>query len=286
MTSVQYRPDRPSLLGSRLKLKRAGEQLDELEPVMRAYIDREPYVFPSEPEAEDDWMVFRILEVREYPDPRWGVRIGEFLHDLRSALDNLVWQLVLLNGETPGDHNQFPIFTDTTRPPRPARLPALRTVPGATRIDDMLYGVAPEHAATIKSLQPYLGLHIHRHHKVALGSLADLNNIDKHRFVHPAVGVTERGEGGLAEHVAGPAPSSIEVEFTIGAIYPGAELYRWRVIGGSSDTKVTMEGSIPYDVAFGHPNTTLSHLDWLCERITEVVERFGSSFQADQTSTS
>lgn len=252
MPLPQYRPDRPSLLGSRLKLKRAEEHLDELEPVMRAYIERDPYGFPNEPNVEGEWMVFRILEVREYPDPLWGVRIGEFLHDLRSALDNLVWQLVLANGENPGDHNQFPIYTDAARPPGRARLQQLRSVPGATHIDDMLFRVDPEHAATIKSLQPYLGVHIHRHHKVALASLAYLNNIDKHRFVHPAVGITERGEAGVANHVGAP-PSSIEIEYTTGAIYPGAELYRWRVVGGTDETKVTMEGSIPYDMRSATP---------------------------------
>jgi hypothetical protein len=55
-------------------------------------------------------------------------------------------------------------------------------------------------------------------------------------------------------------------------------LFRWRVIGGTDETKVAVEGNIPYDVAFGHPNTTLNQLDWLRERIAEVVERFAPAF--------
>lgn len=32
---------------------------------MRAYIDRKPYRFPDEPPVEGEWMVCRILEIRE-----------------------------------------------------------------------------------------------------------------------------------------------------------------------------------------------------------------------------
>ena len=38
----------------------------------------------------------------------WSVRTGETLYNLRSALDHLVWQLVLRNGEEPGERNEFP----------------------------------------------------------------------------------------------------------------------------------------------------------------------------------
>jgi hypothetical protein len=172
----------------------------------------------------------------------WGVRVGEFAHDLRSALDNLVWQLVLVNGKEPGDHNQFPIYTEANKPPGPTRLKALKGVRGATRIDDMLFGVAPDHA----------------------------------------VGVRQKGEGTKGvEHISGPPPANIEVEYELGPIYPGAELFRWRVVGGTDETKVAVEGSVPYDIAFGHPNLTLSTLDWLQKCVSEIVERFAPAFPAD-----
>ncbi len=40
----------------------------------------------------------------------WFIRLGEILYNLRSALDHLVWQLVLANGKTPGRDNSFPII--------------------------------------------------------------------------------------------------------------------------------------------------------------------------------
>ena len=278
MATPEYPLDRPSLVGSRLKIERALQHLDELEPEIVAYVKRDPYRVAKDTRIEGEWNVVEIEAVREYPNPRWGVRVGEFFHDLRSALDNLVWQLVKVNGEEPGNHNQFPIYTD---PPGPARLKALRGIPGATRIDDMLFGVAPEYATVIKELQPYLGTHMHAQHRTALGALAELSNIDKHRFVHPALGMRQKGDAGEVTEVAGPPPKDIEIVYTTGPIYPGAELMRWRIIGGTDETKVTMQGNVPYDIAFGHPHTTLSHLDWIRERIAQVVERFAGAFPSD-----
>ena len=271
---TQYRPDTPSLLGSRLKVARAKEHLDELEPELRAYFEREPYRVADQPDVEDGWMVIRIIGVTEHPDPMWSVRVGELIHDLRSALDNLVWQLVLVNGKDPGEHNQFPIYTE---PPKGRS----RFFRKATRLDDMLAGVDPSAVATIKELQPYHGRHMHRQHRTALAWLATLSNIDKHRFVLPALGAKQQGDEPSFDHVSGPVPSDIYFVATIGPIYPGAEMFRWRVAGGGDDTKVDMEGKIPYDITFGSEHLTLSRLDWLQERIGQIVERFACAFPAD-----
>jgi hypothetical protein len=54
-------------------------------------------------------LTFRI-HITEEPPFRLGLIFGDFLYNLRSALDNLITQLVLLAGNTPGKHNQFPIL--------------------------------------------------------------------------------------------------------------------------------------------------------------------------------
>jgi len=44
---------------------------------------------------------------------------------------------------------------------------------------------------------------------------------------------------------------------------------------------VTVEGEIPFDIAVaGDRNTTVAHLDWLRERIAEVIEQFADAFPA------
>jgi hypothetical protein len=178
--SSEYRPDEPSLMGPRLKFDRAKEHLNQVEKALVSYVESDPYDIPDKPEREGEWTIIRLCAIRTLPDPRWGVQIGEFLHDLRSALDNLVWQLVLLNGEEPWDKNQFPIYN--------------RNVPSRHRLDEMLRGVRPDHRTQIEDLQPCYGEHVHRQTKAGLAWLAILSNIDKHRFLHPTIAVLREGD--------------------------------------------------------------------------------------------
>jgi 8-oxo-dGTP pyrophosphatase MutT (NUDIX family) len=48
--------------------------------------------------------------VRAPPPLDWGVEIGEIAHNLRSALDGLVYQLALPTTKAPAGNAQFPIF--------------------------------------------------------------------------------------------------------------------------------------------------------------------------------
>jgi hypothetical protein len=43
-----------------------------------------------------------ILSVHGLPpmDPQWSLLVGDVVHNLRSALDHLAWQLVILDGRT------------------------------------------------------------------------------------------------------------------------------------------------------------------------------------------
>ena len=49
---------------------------------------------------------------------RWSIEVGEFIHNLRSTLDHMVWRLAAVHGDCtgrhggdtcPGRHNRFPI---------------------------------------------------------------------------------------------------------------------------------------------------------------------------------
>ena len=77
----------------------------------------------------------------------WSLEVGEFAYNLRSALDQLVWQLAAAHGncagehgagECPGRHSEFPI--------RVRRDP--------DRLDVRLCGVGPAARAYIESVQP------------------------------------------------------------------------------------------------------------------------------------
>lgn len=147
------------LLGCRLKLQGAWRHRQALRAELEAFLAK------ADPE----------------PSPlHLGVIVGDFLHNLRCVLDHLVWQLVKLNGQKPGEYNQFPIC-DTRKNYK-------------EKAGRYLRGLATEHSLLIEEFQPY-----HRGSDAAshyLAVLRDLSNIDKHRFVHPVVIV---GEGDARE---------------------------------------------------------------------------------------
>ena len=99
----------------------------------------------------------------------WSVRIGEILYNLRSALDHLVWQLVLANGQTPGRHNTFPIVTDESK--------------WEKEKSRKLKGISQKNEEIIRRLQPYTGGINLPFDVSALWTLHTLCNIDKHRHL-------------------------------------------------------------------------------------------------------
>lgn len=96
----------------------------------------------------------------------WGLMIGDFLHNLRSALDHLIWRLVQHNGQIPGPNNEFPVF--------------LKQSGFDKRGPEMLRGVHPGAIDLIQTLQPFA----EGGKGNLLWILNLLNNIDKHRVLH------------------------------------------------------------------------------------------------------
>ena len=117
-------------------------------------------------ENKQTW-VFR--GVTPEPPIAWSITVGEILYNLRSALDHLVWQLVLANGQCPRRSNRFPITEDHEKW-------ELQKV-GA------LKGVCQEHQAKIGYLQPFTGGIGLSFDVSMLKSLDDLSNIEKHRHL-------------------------------------------------------------------------------------------------------
>ena len=135
------------------------------------FLDTNPYRFVGKfkRNAKDGYnYVFRV----RFPPapPRIGVLIGDVVHNLRSSLDHLVYQLVLANGRRPHDNTGFPIF--------------LKCPPGGFRkhtVNDKLRGVDRRAAAEIGRLQPYRRRNGGRRNLIY--TLHDLWNADKHRDV-------------------------------------------------------------------------------------------------------
>ena|ERR1700694_1925691 len=100
---------------------------------------------------------------------RLPIILGDCLQNLRSALDYMVWELVLTAKNEPGRHNMFPICG------------TLEAFENQLVKRNRLKGVNPGAIAEIQSLQPY---HYGQDfEKAMLWVLDDLCNINKHRRV-------------------------------------------------------------------------------------------------------
>ena len=109
----------------------------------------------------------------------WSIQVGEFAYNLRSALDQLVWQLAATHGACDGQHG------DGGCPGRHSEFP-IRTRPDPDRLDVRLCGVNAVARAYIESVQPRRRpgrLSAPRGNRVGwgLGVLRDICNRDKHQ---------------------------------------------------------------------------------------------------------
>lgn len=123
------------------------------------------------------WIV-TIDALPELPDD-WGLLVAEAIHNLRGALDHLVWDLALNDKRRiPLDkkglqwRTQFPICTVDTNW-------------NTGGLANMIEPLSDEHRALIDSRQPYKGWNGPRPHPLC--TLERLSNFDKHRSLQPVL---------------------------------------------------------------------------------------------------
>ena len=158
-------------LSVRLKFNRAQEHLDNLAGEIASYLDREPYKLVYNVQPSDQHLVLIEFHVVTKPDERLGIILGDYLHNLRSALDHLICRLVERTGGKVTQGTQFPIFDSPPKDRRGQRSPL--------RING---GVDPNVLALVESLQPYTRGEGALSHPLSI--LRHLSNADKHQLLH------------------------------------------------------------------------------------------------------
>lgn len=154
-----------TLEGINAKIQRAQDEIKRLAKDIADSCEAQRSLFSEElrPDVGDKIWVFRgetpIVPIE------YSVRLGEIVYNLRSALDQLVWQLVHANYKKPGRHNEFPILDDESRFNK--------------AVKNKLKGVSQESASKIKEMQPFS----ENDEWSALKTLHSLCNTDKHRSV-------------------------------------------------------------------------------------------------------
>jgi hypothetical protein len=163
----------------RVRLRRVDSQVKRIEASYRRFEPRlERYRLSVEPNDDRTEHIERIYMDWRIPD-WWSVAVGEVMHNLRAALDNLVWQLVIGNGHKPGQQHEFPIASDEGWYEK--RAPGkLRHVPAAAK-------------RVIDQVQPYRRpakeLRVH-----PLWIVHNLNRIDKHHLLHVIAAYTHEAK--------------------------------------------------------------------------------------------
>jgi hypothetical protein len=224
-------PIDPAVRGVRAKLARALHHLEALYTDISTFTERHPATLGSPHQVSDEVWVYHAVLSQPYPI-EWSVRLGEAVHDLRSALDNTVSVMTAARG---GDVNTsaFPVYDSADKFQRH----------GSRKI-----AALPEEArAFIEGLQPYASESVIPHY---LHSLEEMWNADKHRLMQPwGLQLGER-----------------DVRFTVDpeTVVIVGELWAPRVIQNGAPalllrfsgrpTKVQMEGDVAFGVAIETPD--------------------------------
>ena len=261
----------PTLVGCWAKLRRADLHLQELNEEIGDYVAEDHSRKVSTYDEAKQLSELRI-EVGEPPnDLLWSVILGDFLHNVRSALDHLVWQLVLLAGkQQPGRQHQFPIAMTKESYERPDGLR-----------DRCLAGVAEEHRAIIDRVQPFrLGDDVSDH---SLAHLRRLSNADKHRILPVTMFMTQAPEEDDFVLYDADDDCEIEIELPVGRLAVSETLAIVRVKGAKSANAVTLAGQLRIEFGFldadGH-SLTVSSFRALWERVGSLIFEFKDAFGA------
>lgn len=168
------------LLHPDMKAARATEHLSDLRVLIDKFVSNQPYTITKK---DDEKRQLHIVRFQLNPaSPRIPIIIGEFAYALRSALDQLVWQLALLSGRQPGNKSAFPIQSADGEDQR-------------AQFRFATWNVPCEAADLIKTFQPYTRGNAYKSHP--LWQLNKLCNLDKHQ----TIGVSHTS---LSIHTSGP----------------------------------------------------------------------------------
>ena len=157
--------DRATVHTAELKRLTAGFLEDEEKPP--------PFRVVEGIERDPPRYVMRAAIDKPFPD-WWSLIVGDFVQNLRAALDHFVCQLIYDAGGEPTRQNAFPIF-----PKRPTGRQS------KDRWNAQVDGLDDDAVAFIERRQPYHHPDGPRNH--TFFALRELSNEDKHRLVLPVV---------------------------------------------------------------------------------------------------
>jgi hypothetical protein len=241
-----------------LKVNRSSEHLDALNASAESFFQTAArYRVVRETNSQQTKQFFRLDQELLFPDLEWGVIVGDAVHSMRSALDQLAYGLAT----DPSSRTQFPISW--------TRRHWVKDAPSMYR------SVPDEYVDVIHELQPYhLGDAAHEH---PLAVLTTLWNLDKHRTI-PAMA--------LVPHKTESTVTSVEglVGWSDVIVHGGRPLKKGTVLaevdivpdGSGIEPRVNITALTTFDVGFGviaeAPSIThTAVINWFNETLAPFV---------------
>ncbi|HST33983.1 MAG TPA: hypothetical protein VLJ80_10765 [Solirubrobacteraceae bacterium] len=263
------------------KVKRANERLHALDRQLARFSDRHPAKIGTKLDGQSGWHTISFKEA-ELPPERLALTVGEILYHGRSVLDHLVWALVKANGETPGEHNEFPIGV---KPPsrqrgeskRDAFLRIMLKPPSKPKErPGKLVGVSVEAATLIESLQPYNRRNKKRNFLAVLNQMA---RDDRHHALHTSQVRMGDPESFSARLTTRPGVVILDRETLFKAgerLKPDTKLERFRLSRWRRDgePQVRVETQVPAPIAFGDLPVSLDDLADINRHLADLLRLF------------
>jgi hypothetical protein len=240
------------------KLLRANEHLQSVNTDVDKIVAKlNPYPVSVDLDEQPGWCALWADPVSFGPETtHLPMVIGDVIHNLRSALDHLVWDLIRVSTKkNPRGKPQFPICTDPTD--------------FACCSRTMLRGVLPEYRTVIEEAQPYYGGKAPD--ESPLRWLNILSNIDKHRQFVVTAGTLD----GADLHFPGGTPEGLKI---IPGILDGrTKIARYRCPDGIA--AMDMHSDVTISIVFGNRGvvrgkTITETLDQIGVAVGQVANRF------------
>jgi len=248
--------------------------------------ENDPSRTATEYYPEADVHVFRLDT--ELPPKRFSVEAGNIVHQLRSTLDNLVWQLVILNQCRPRGGirgNCFPILLSED--------PNFRF---AKNTKNSLRGVEPTHRTAIQRLQPYEHPSGIPPAENPIKLLSGLSNRDKHQELQLLAARQDRRPFDWQFRRELPQtwhPSMMHggeinggeviewMEFPDTPLNPGA-VVGWAIVRREGDAEVEMKVRGDYYLLIdGLDKPLISLLRYLLRFVIQVLDAYRPAFEGE-----
>lgn len=225
----------PNLAPIFAKIDRSLEHLKCLNEAAERFFDEDIdgiYRLHGDTNSQRTKHLFRIELLKELPTAEWGVIVGDAVHCLRTALDQLIYML----GIDPDDNSAFPICRTEKE--------------WVTRAPAALWSVPHPLIAAINRSQPYHRGNAANSHPLAI--LSALSNTDKHKFIPLTALVPDEAEWNVSGTQGMASHGKVRLK-TGRPLETGTVVAEMSFVSDNSglEPQVYMDGHITFRIAFG-----------------------------------